>query len=162
MQRGILCKNIKREQFLSSIMLQFLQKLFKKEIVQEEAEKSNRTKQQGEDASSYILSPEQFQKLLKENRTIKLIDVRTKEEYEEGHNANAILLPVQELSQEKLDKANIQKEKEVLLYCRSGGRSGRALEMLHSWGYSQAKHMGGGILAWKEKKYPIFVEDNKS
>lgn len=131
-------------------MFQFITKLFaKKEQIKQEKTETALPEQ-----SLFDLSPEQFHEQL-ENPAVQLIDVRTKEEYEEGHIAGAVLLPVQDMSQEKLDKANIQKEKEVLLYCRSGGRSGRALEMLHSWGYSQAKHLEGGITAWKEKKFAV-------
>lgn len=131
-------------------MLQFLQKLFaKKEQIKQE-----KTETVPQQQNFFDLSPEQFHEQL-EHPDVQLVDVRTKEEYEEGHIAGAILLPVQGLSQKQLEEVNIQKEKDVLLYCRSGGRSGRALEMLHSWGYSQAKHLEGGITAWKEKKYPI-------
>lgn len=138
--------------FFILFMLQFIQKIFgKKETIEQERGSVVKEKEE----SLFNLSPEAFQKLLKENRNIKLLDVRRPEEYEEGHIQGSVLLPVQELSQETLDAAAVKKEDAVLLYCRSGGRSGHALHMMQQFGYKNVKHLDGGILAWKENNRPV-------
>jgi rhodanese-related sulfurtransferase len=101
---------------------------------------------------NFDLSPEQFKAALETDA--QLVDVRTQEEYDEGHIHDAILLPVQQLSQETLDAAGIVKEKKVLLYCRSGGRSSHAGEHMKEMGYD-VQHLEGGILAWKERDYAV-------
>jgi len=61
-----------------------------------------------------------------------ILDVRTIEEWDEGHDERAILIPLQELQQrvEELDK-----EKAIVAICRSGVRSGQAADYLRSLGY---------------------------
>ena len=136
-------------------MRQFFQNLFKKKETEETQNKECCVIEQSHSAHDFALSPEAFHDLLKTEKTIKLIDVRTKEEYDEGHIAGAVLLPVQELTSEAIEKKWIKKEDEILLYCRSGGRSGKALEIFQSLGYRNVKHLGGGILAWEEKKKSV-------
>lgn len=100
------------------------------------------------------LSPQQFHSLLQTKKIVKLIDVRTKEEFDEGHILHAVLLPIQELTADKIQTI-AAKDDEILLYCRSGGRSGRAMEIFHALGYTNTKHLDGGILAWNEERYPL-------
>ena len=87
-------------------------------------------------------------KLIEEAKVeIIILDVRTKEEYTEGHIPGAILIPDYEI----LEKApNILKDKEqlILVYCRSGRRSKNASEALVSLGYDNVKEFGG-IIDWK-------------
>ena len=90
--------------------------------------------------------------LIKDKKDLQLIDVRTASEYAEGHLANAKLIPVQELAQRL---AEIDKNKPVLLYCRSGHRSGNALKVLQENGYKNASHVEGGIIAWQAAGLPV-------
>lgn len=64
-------------------------------------------------------------------------------------------MPIQELSQERMDALGMKKEDEILLYCHKGGRSEHALHTMKSLGYNNIKHLDGGILAWEEKKKPV-------
>jgi len=92
------------------------------------------------------------------NEDIVLLDVRTLEEYEEIHLENALLLPVQELSQQSLSKIGLgesTKDKEIILYCRSGGRSKTAYDIMTSLGYTNIKSVGGGMIHWEEDNYPF-------
>jgi rhodanese-related sulfurtransferase len=89
---------------------------------------------------------------IKDKQDLQLIDVRTAGEYAEGHLANAKLIPVQELESRL---GEIDKNKPVLLYCRSGHRSGNALKTLQSHGYTDVKHLEGGIGAWKSAGFPV-------
>lgn len=98
------------------------------------------------------ISPAEAASWIKEKKDLQLIDVRTPPEYADGHLANAKLIPLQELEGRW---AEIDKGKPILLYCRSGHRSGNALKILHDKGYAQAKHMEGGINAWKAAGLPV-------
>jgi rhodanese-related sulfurtransferase len=98
------------------------------------------------------ITPAEASVLIKKQKNLQLIDVRTPGEYQDGHLASAKLIPVQEIG-ERL--AEIDKHKPVLLYCRTGHRSGIALRILQDSGYTQAKHMAGGINAWKSAGLPV-------
>lgn len=98
------------------------------------------------------VSPVEAASMLKEQKELQLIDVRTPSEYENGHLAKAKLIPLQEL-ESRLHE--IDKSKPVLLYCRSGNRSGSALKILQGKGYTQAKHMDSGINAWQAAGLPV-------
>lgn len=74
-----------------------------------------------------------------------IIDVRTTEEYAAGHIANALHIPYQQIEQQ-FTQLEIRKDRPVVLYCRSGNRSGKAYATLENLGYS-ALHNGGGLKA---------------
>jgi rhodanese-related sulfurtransferase len=70
----------------------------------------------------------------------RLVDVRTPEEFATGHIPGAINIPVQELERRMGELE--RKEQPVVLYCRSGNRSGRAARMLESNGYASVHDLG--------------------
>lgn len=70
------------------------------------------------------------------------IDVRTAEEYNAGHLEGAIHIPYDEIKQ-KMTAIKADKTADIQLYCRSGRRSGIALETLRSMGYSNVTNAGG-------------------
>lgn len=76
-----------------------------------------------------------------------ILDVRTEEEYLEGHIENAILLPVDEISN-RAEEILPDKDKKILVYCRSGRRSKLASEELVKLGYTNVYEFGG-IIDWK-------------
>jgi phage shock protein E len=90
--------------------------------------------------------------LIKKTKKLQLIDVRTEGEYAAGHLAQAKLIPVQEI---EARLGEIDKSKPVLLYCRSGHRSGVALKLLAGKGFSDVKHIEGGINAWQAEGLPV-------
>jgi rhodanese-related sulfurtransferase len=92
------------------------------------------------------ISPTEAASWIAEKKNLQLIDVRTPAEYTDAHLAGAKLIPLQELERRL---AEIDKDKPILLYCRSGNRSGTALKILQDKGHTQAKHMQGGINAWR-------------
>ena len=67
-----------------------------------------------------------------------IIDVRTNEEYKEGHIKNSINIPV-----DNIEKINYRKDTKIVLYCRSGNRSNQAALKLKSLGYENIYDMGG-------------------
>ena len=71
-----------------------------------------------------------------------IVDVRTPEEFNEGHIENAINLPVDEIEDKALEVLPDQKEI-YLLYCRSGNRSAQAAKILESIGYEIIYDFGG-------------------
>ena len=88
---------------------------------------------------------------------IILLDVRTLEEHAEVHLENSYLLPVQELSQKSLDEiglGQVVKDREIIVYCRSGGRSKTAYDIMTSLGYTNVKSAAGGMIHWEEDEYP--------
>jgi len=74
-----------------------------------------------------------------------LIDVREPYEWNQGHLEGARHVPLGQLHR-SLD--SIPRDRDVVLYCRSGSRSAHALEMLRGAGYHRAKHLKGGYVAW--------------
>jgi len=80
------------------------------------------------------------------------IDVRTPEEYADSHVDGAKLIPLQQLEQRI---AEVPKDVQVYLYCRSGRRSVAAANILVKAGYSNIENIEGGITAWKGAGYPI-------
>jgi len=81
-----------------------------------------------------------------------LLDVRERSEFESSHIPLAILMPVSELErrQEELDP-----EKKVVLYCRSGNRSKRAADLLASKGFKDINVLEGGITNWGRQQGPV-------
>lgn len=114
-------------------------------------------REHNDDLSSYEISPGDVVKKIRSNDNVILLDVRTLEEYAEVHLENALLLPVQELSQESLNSIGLgedMKDKEIVLYCRSGARSKTAYDIMTSLGYTNIKSVAGGMIHWEEDKYP--------
>ncbi len=71
-----------------------------------------------------------------------LVDVRTPEEYAEGHLPEAINIPFEQIA-EAFAKQGIAKDTPVVVYCRSGRRSGIAKESLEKAGYQEVYNGGG-------------------
>lgn len=76
-----------------------------------------------------------------------LLDVREEAEYITGHAVDAVLLPVDELTDETAMEVIPSLETPVLVYCRSGMRSNLAAHKLDSFGYEQVYDMGG-LVGW--------------
>ena len=74
------------------------------------------------------------------------LDVRTQEEYDEGHIPEAILIPYTQI-REKANEMLPDKDQLILVYCRSGRRSKIAAEALLELGYTNIKEFGG-IIDW--------------
>ena len=77
-----------------------------------------------------------------------VLDVRTPQEYAEGHVPGAVNVPYDQLASRLAD---IPKDKDVVLYCKSGRRAGIAAEVLAGQGYERLQHLEGDIVAWVEK-----------
>ena len=85
---------------------------------------------------------------------VVLLDVRTADEYNDGHIGNAINIDVREDGFIEKVKSAIPVGKTVAVYCRSGKRSANAAKMLSKDGY-KVVNLLGGIMAWKEAGMPV-------
>ena len=106
----------------------------------------------GAEAGVLTIEPSALSTRLEAGEAIQLIDVRTREEFAEGHLAGAINIPVDEFDPATLPSA---KGAERVLYCRSARRSGVAAEKLADATGSTAVHLEGGIIAWEEAGLPV-------
>jgi phage shock protein E len=81
-----------------------------------------------------------------------ILDVRSQSEYDDDHIEGAILIPNTEIA-DRLDE--LDKGDELLVYCRTGNRSGQAIEILEEAGFTKIYHMNDGISTWISEGYPV-------
>lgn len=86
---------------------------------------------------------------------IQLLDVRSKDEWDQGHLKGAKLLPVSEEDFAGKAKAILDPKRPVLVYCKSGKRSEKAAKELRKAGFAPVYEMEGGILAWEKAGKPV-------
>ena len=94
----------------------------------------------------------EFEKQL-QSENAQLIDVRTPEEFSEGHLDNAINYSISSPDFES-ELNSLDKSKPVLVYCKKGGRSAKAAAKLKELGFTQIIDLDGGITAWDEAGMP--------
>lgn len=92
------------------------------------------------------ITAEEAKKLMDSERDYVILDVRTQEEYDQGHIPGAVLIPDYEIKQSAQDILP-DKDQLILVYCRSGRRSKNAAQVLAELGYTNIKEFGG-ILDW--------------
>jgi rhodanese-related sulfurtransferase len=100
------------------------------------------------------LNVKQFYEMMQKEKNVIILDVRTPQEYQEGHISNTINIPVQILGQQ-LDKLKNFKDKKILVYCRSGHRSAIASQILDRAGFKNVYNLKGGLLEWKASGLPL-------
>jgi rhodanese-related sulfurtransferase len=102
------------------------------------------------------VNTKQFNQLLLLDE-VQVVDVRTPEEYAGGHIENAVNIDVNSDSFAS-EVSKLDKEKPVLVYCRSGKRSLTAAEKLREMGFTRIVNLEGGMLGWEEAKMPVTTE----
>lgn len=95
-----------------------------------------------------------FVKLISDSDSVALLDVRTQQEYEEAHIANAYLIDIKDSTFLVKAREILPKEKTIAVYCRSGRRSATAATVLARDGY-RVVNLLGGILAWTKEGQPV-------
>jgi molybdopterin/thiamine biosynthesis adenylyltransferase/rhodanese-related sulfurtransferase len=85
-----------------------------------------------------------------------LLDTREQHEWNAGHLAGATLLPPADVAA-RIESLAPDKNKTVVLYCRSGARSLNAAFLMASIGYTDVVSMAGGIIRWRDETRPIEV-----
>lgn len=106
-----------------------------------------------------LLNAEKVHELVTSPNPPPLLDVRTRREYEGGHLENALRISVKEFvtGEYKEKLGNIPKDKLIVVYCRSGRRSGIARKTMVKDGYTNVVDLMGGILEWKKAGLPVSV-----
>ena len=99
------------------------------------------------------VSAKQAQTIMQDSSVV-VLDVRTAQEYNEGHIKNAVNIDFRSQNfvseMQKLDKNTT-----YVMHCKSGGRSTMALDKIKDLGFKKIYHMNGGMLEWAENNLPI-------
>jgi molybdopterin/thiamine biosynthesis adenylyltransferase/rhodanese-related sulfurtransferase len=96
-----------------------------------------------------------------EGGDVVLVDTREPHEYDEAHLDGARLVPPGILEDE-IGSVVPDRDRRVLLYCRTGNRSGKAAEQMAALGYGNVANVEGGILAWQEQGLPVVEAEGLS
>lgn len=88
------------------------------------------------------------------NNNMVLLDVRTVDEYNEGHIAGAINISHNTV-EDNLALLSQYKNKTVVVYCRSGRRAAFAENILRKNGFTKLQHLTGDMNGWLEAKLPV-------
>lgn len=86
--------------------------------------------------------------------SVQLVDVRTPQEYAEGHIDGALNINVQSVDFQQMAEKELSKDSTILVYCRSGRRSMDAAGILTKLGY-KVVNLKGGIIEWKGDGLPV-------
>lgn len=100
--------------------------------------------------SSMRITPQKAKEIMDTQKDYIILDVRTYDEYDDGHIENAILIPDYELNDRAEDELT-DKNQLIIVYCRSGVRSAGAAYILETLGYTNVMDMGG-IIDWPYEK----------
>ncbi len=108
--------------------------------------------------NSVLIRPVDANALIRNDSTIVVLDVRTPAEFSGGmgHLANALLIPVQDIDR-RIDELQPYKDRQIIVYCRSGRRSTTASEILQKKGYN-VRNLEGGITRWIADSLPVVRE----
>jgi len=103
------------------------------------------------------LAVNEFETKLSSTGVKTVLDVRTREEYDQGHMADAQQIDFYKSDfRQQLEK--LDKNKPVFVYCAAGGRSSSASGMLAEMGFKQVYDLKGGLNAWKKAGKPIIIK----
>lgn len=94
------------------------------------------------------VSIDEAKELIENEGDLFILDVRTKEEFDEAHIEGAVQIPVDEL-EARLVEIEEYKDAPLLVYCRSGNRSSVAVEILLENDFTKINHMSDGFMNWK-------------
>jgi phage shock protein E len=97
-----------------------------------------------------LIEPATLQAYLEGGVRVALLDVRTPEEFRQGHINGAVLMPLDTLSN---TYASLPKNGKLVVYCRTGHRSAQAVKFLIDHGYRNAISLNGGYTAWIAAKH---------
>jgi rhodanese-related sulfurtransferase len=96
------------------------------------------------------ITAEELKSRLDAGENMNIIDVREPHENAE-FNIGGTLIPLGKIQTMQIDEIEDLKEKELIVYCRSGNRSGQACLFLDTLGFKNTKNLVGGMLGWQEK-----------
>jgi rhodanese-related sulfurtransferase len=96
------------------------------------------------------ITAEELKKRIDSGEDLNIVDVREPHEHAE-FNIGGVLVPLGDIRAMQVDELEDLKDEEVIVYCRSGGRSSQAAMILETMGFSNVKNLAGGMLGWQEK-----------
>jgi len=102
-------------------------------------------------AQSTIVSVEEFKTIVLD-KEVQLVDVRTQDEFNEGHIGDAINIDYFEEDSFALKFAQFDKDQPIYIYCKSGGRSQKSAKLLQELGFKEIIDLKGGYDAWIDSK----------
>jgi len=105
---------------------------------------------EGTAAQVTVITPVEFQQAMKRNKQLQLVDVRTSEEFRTSHLQDAQNICVTDANFKEKAEA-LDKNKPVYVYCRKGGRSARAAEILTEMGFTEVYDLQGGLTNWESQ-----------
>lgn len=101
------------------------------------------------------ITAQELKERMEQGNVPPLVDVREPHEWDMGHLEGAIHLPLGEIA-ERMGELEQFKDQELVMYCRSGGRSGSATAYLAQQGFANVRNLTGGMLGWKDNIDPDF------
>ena len=104
--------------------------------------------------SAKDISQTQLQQVMKNDKQLVVLDVRTVEEFDDGHIPSAVNIPHQEL-EARLAELSGAKNTQIVIYCRSGRRAEVARLILEKSGFNQLDHLSGDFNEWSSNDLPI-------
>ena len=107
-------------------------------------------------AVSPVITPDDLALRLEGEDVPVILDVRSPEEYAEGHIPGAINIPYDQIAA-SLDWLESFREREIVVYCRTGRRAEIAEEALSEAGFEQVRDLEGHMVAWQDGNYPVVV-----
>lgn len=96
------------------------------------------------------ITPEEVKQRMDSGEQLNIVDVREPHEHAD-FNIGGTLVPLGQIQVMQVDEIEDLKDKEVIVYCRSGNRSGQAAMILETLGFQNVKNLTGGMLKWEEK-----------
>lgn len=100
------------------------------------------------------LNPQQAAQLLKESPGVVVLDVRTPAEFSAGHIKGAVNVDYNSPTFQQ-QVARLDKTKPYLVHCAVGGRSTQSLPILQKLGFTNVRHLDGGVKAWQQAGLPL-------
>jgi rhodanese-related sulfurtransferase len=104
--------------------------------------------------SEYVLSASEFADKIKETPQYQIVDVRTPDEFNQEHLADAINIDWKNTDSFEKQISTLDQSTPLFVYCRSGKRSAAAANKMRKEGFT-VYELRGGILEWKEAELPV-------
>jgi rhodanese-related sulfurtransferase len=96
------------------------------------------------------ISAAEVKQRIDSGENLNLVDVREPHEHQD-FNIGGKLVPLGDIRNMQVDELESLKDQEVIVYCRSGGRSGQAAMILETMGFQNVKNLTGGMLSWQDQ-----------
>jgi rhodanese-related sulfurtransferase len=105
-----------------------------------------------------LIQPEELALVLRQNKTVVLLDTRSQKEFEISHLPQALFIDYESFAMTKLQ--NISREAPIIVYCSVGVRSEHIGEKLQQAGFKNVRNLYGGIFEWKNKGFAVYNHQN--